>query len=63
MSLTYVRDKCQHRHILPSGFPLSIVCTDELNFRVRDGNGWTLIVKDTDFFVKDKEKRTGELGL
>ena len=54
---------CWHRPIFPGRFQPSIVGADELNFRVRDGNGWTLIVKDTDFFVKDKEKRTGELGL
>ena len=29
-------------------FQPSIVSTSELNCRVRDGNGWTLIAKDTD---------------
>ena len=41
---------CWHRSIFPGGFPPSIVDTDELNYRVRDGNGWTLIVIDTNFF-------------
>ena len=40
---------CQHRPIFPGRFQPSIVGTDELNFRVRNGNGWTLAVKDTDF--------------
>ena len=40
---------CQHRPIFPGRFQPSIVGTNELNFRVRDGNGWTLAVKDTDY--------------
>ena len=40
---------CWHRPIFPGRFQPSIVGTDELNFRVRDGNGWTLAVKDTDY--------------
>ena len=39
---------CRHRPIFPGGFPPSIFGTDELNYRVRNGNGWTLIVNDTD---------------
>ena len=56
---------CQHRPILPCSRPQSIVGTNELNFRVRDGNGWTLIVNDTDCMsgcssaAPDTEKRTG----
>ncbi len=34
--------------MFPGGCPPSIVSTSELNYRVRDGNGWTLIVIDTD---------------
>ena len=41
---------CRHRLIFPGRFQPSIVSTDELNCRVRDGNGWTLIAKDTDCF-------------
>ncbi len=39
---------CRHRLIFPGRFQPSIVSTDELNYRVRDGNGWTLIAKNTD---------------
>ena len=39
---------CRHRLIFPGRFQPSIFSTDELNCRVRDGNGWTLIAKDTD---------------
>ena len=35
--------------IFPGRFQPSIFGTNELNYRVRDGNGWTLIVIDTDF--------------
>ena len=41
--------QCWHRSIFPGGFPPSIFDTDELNYRVRDGNGWTLIVIDTNY--------------
>ena len=40
---------CQHRPIVPGRVQPSIVGTNELNFRVRNGNGWTLAVIDTDF--------------
>ena len=36
--------RCQHRPIFPSSLPLSIVGTEQLNFRVRYGYGWTLFV-------------------
>ena len=39
---------CRRRLIFPGGCPPSIVSTNELNYRVRNGNGWTLIVIDTD---------------
>ena len=39
---------CRHRPIFPGSFPPSIFGTNELNYRVRDGNGWTLIVIYTD---------------
>ena len=35
--------------IFPGGDPPSIVGTRELNYRVRDGNGWTLSVINTDY--------------
>ena len=40
---------CWHRPIFPDRRQSSIVGTDELNFRVRNGNGWTLIVIDTNY--------------
>ena len=35
--------------IFPGGCPPSIFGTNELNYRVRDGNGWTLNVINTDY--------------
>ena len=32
----------RRRPIFPEGCPSSIIGAEELNFRVRDGNGWTL---------------------
>ena len=39
---------CRHRPIFPGRFQPSIFGTVELNYRVRDGNGWTLNVINTD---------------
>ena len=39
--------------IFPGGCPPSIFGTKELNYRVRDGNGWTLFVIDTDYAVME----------
>ena len=36
--------------IFPASHPASIVGADELNFCVRDGNRWTLIAINTNFF-------------
>ena len=44
---------CQRRAIFPGRRQPSIVATDELNFRVRNGNGWTLIVIGTNFVEID----------
>ena len=38
---------CWHLPIFPGRHQPSIFGTNELNFRVRDGNGWTLIVINT----------------
>ena len=35
--------------IFPGRFQPSIFGANELNFRVRDGNGWTLIAINTDY--------------
>ena len=40
---------CQRRAIFPGRRQPSIVATGELNFRVRNGNGWTLTVIGTDY--------------
>ncbi len=36
--------------IFPASHPASIVGADELNFCVRDGNRWTLIAINTNYF-------------
>ena len=38
---------CWLRPIFPDSFPSSIFGTAQLNFRVRNGNGWTLCVMKT----------------
>ena len=49
---------CRRRPIFPGSFPPSIFGTGELNFRVRDGNGWDLTVINTGsyFFLYGKKK-------
>ena len=42
---------CWHFPIFPGGRPPSIFGTNELNYRVRNGNGWTLIVIDTNYIT------------
>ena len=44
---------CRHWAIFPRSLPRSIVTTAELNFRVRNGNGWTLCVCNTDCFPQE----------
>ena len=48
--LRQLNKKCRRRLIFPGGCPPSIFSTEELNYRVRDGNGWTLFAIDTDFY-------------
>ena len=43
---------CWHLPIFPSRHQLSIFGTIELNFRVRYGNGWTLNVINTNYFIQ-----------
>ena len=43
--------KCRHLPIFPDRYQSSIFGTSELNFRVRNGNGWTLTVIDTDYIM------------
>ena len=42
---------CRRRPIFPGRFHPSIVGTEELNYRVRNGNGWTLSVINTDYGI------------
>ena len=47
----WINKKCRRRLIFPGGCPPSIFSAEELNYRVRDGNGWTLNVINTDYIV------------
>ena len=58
---------CWHQPIVPGRLQPSIVGTSELNFCVRNGNRWTLVVINTNYFVSassdglvDVYKRQGE---
>ena len=42
---------CWRLPIFPDRHQSSIVGTSELNFRVRNGNGWTLTVKNTNYVI------------
>ena len=44
--------------ILPGRYQPSIVGRSELNYRVRNGNGWTLTLINTNF-VEAKSAQTG----
>lgn len=47
----------RRRPIFPGSYPPSIVGADELNYRVRDGNGWDLTAISTGYlFMKRKSK-------
>ena len=54
---------CQRRAIFPGRRQPSIVATDELNFRVRNGNGWTLIVISTDWPFQRKGNKAVSAAL
>ena len=50
----HIRTLCairEHRPIFPVRRQTSIFGTAELNFRVRNGNGWTLCVRNTDLIT------------
>ena len=55
---------CWQRPIFPCSLPQSIFATAELNFRVRNGNGWTLTVKNTNYLryytLKTEQKKDGK---
>ena len=48
--------------IFPGRLQPSIVSRSELNFRVRDGNGWTLALISTNFFLYPENRTTKEDG-
>ena len=54
---------CWRRAIFPGRRQPSIVATDELNFRVRNGNGWTLIVISTDWPFQRKGNKAVAAAL
>ena len=63
-SFRYMRiDKslCQHPPIFPGRLQPSIFGTLQLNFRVRNGNGCTLHVNHTDFFIQYLPQRPSRL--
>ena len=43
--------------IFPCSHPQSIFGADELNYRVRNGNGWTLIAINTNYLLSSEEER------
>ena len=45
--------KCWHLLIFPGSCPPSIFSASELNFRVRNGNGWTLTAINTNLLAPD----------
>ena len=47
--------------IFPARLQASIFGAGELNFRVRDGNGWTLTAINTDLLFFDKKSKQKKL--
>ena len=47
--------------IFPVRLQTSIFGADELNFRVRDGNGWTLTAINTDLLFSEKKSKQKKL--
>ena len=54
---------CRHRSNFPGRRQPSIFDTDELNFRVRNGNGCDLIAISTDYLSDPYQNRTGVTGV
>ena len=48
---------CRHRPIFPGRFQPSIFGTNELNYRVRNGNGWTLILISTNYMSSSAARK------
>ena len=51
--------KCWLRPIFPVRLQTSIFGTAKLNFRVRNGNGWTHCVKNTDYWCTSGDSNPG----
>ncbi len=49
--------------ILPVRHQTSIFGVSELNFRVRDGNGWTLATIDTNLLFFEKKSKQKKLQI
>ena len=47
--------------IFPGSRPPSIVSVNELNYRVRDGNGWTLTAINTNLLSFEKKSKQKKL--
>ena len=47
--------------IFPARLQASIVGASELNFRVRDGNGWTLTAINTNLLFLERKSKQKEL--
>ena len=47
--------------IFPARLQASIFGADELNFRVRNGNGWTLIAINTNLLFLERKSKQKEL--
>ena len=48
--------------IFPGRRQPSIVGSDELNYRVRNGNGWTLILINTNYLLRPENRTKGKKG-
>ena len=53
--------KCWRKPIFPGRYQPSIFGTSELNFRVRDGNGWTLTAINTNLLSFEKKSKQKKL--
>ena len=49
--------------IFPARLQASIVGRNELNFRVRNGNGWTLILINTNYSIAPQKRLVTRTGI
>ena len=61
----YAYPHCKERYVECANFPVrlqtSIFGAGELNFRVRDGNGWTLTAINTNLLSFEKKSKQKKL--